>query len=206
MCECLLIRLARACGLKSRSTVTYTTKSDEEYYHVREKRWHEVEYTVVTCAAVPQAMSRRSYSGAQFVLNPEVLRRDAGDDMRLLNYLCNTSTENTEAMEQFLADYTTNVDAGLDYESKAKYINQFSQMRNMFLLLGGALSVVVAVIGVLNFLNAVLTSILSRRREFAVLQSIGMTGRQLVKMLVNEGLWYAALTAVLTLALSLGKT
>lgn len=178
-------------------------EADEEYYHVREKRWHEVEYTVVACATVPQAMSRRSYSGPQFVLNPEVLRRDAGDDMRLLNYLCNTSTENTEAMEQFLADYTTNVDAGLDYESKAKYINQFSQMRNMFLLLGGALSVVVAVIGVLNFLNAVLTSILSRRREFAVLQSIGMTGRQLVKMLVNEGLWYAALTAVLTLALSL---
>lgn len=178
-------------------------EADDEYYHVREKRWHEVEYTVVACVTVPKAMSQRSYSGPQFVLNPDVLRRDAGDDMRLLNYLCNTSTENAETMEQFLADYTTNVNAGLDYESKARYINQFSQTRNMFLLVGGALSVVVAVIGVLNFLNAVLTSILSRRREFAVLQSIGMTGNQLVKMLINEGLWYAALTAVLTLALSL---
>ena len=57
----------------------------------------------------------------------------------------------------------------------------------MFLLLGGALSFIVGLVGVLNFFNAILTGILAPCREFAVLQSIGMTGRQLKGMLIWEG-------------------
>ena len=78
-------------------------------------------------------------------------------------------------------------------------------MRSMFLLLGGALSFIVGLVGVLNFFNAVLTGIIARRRELAVLQAVGMTGRQLRTMLVWEGLLYAlgaaGLALVLTLAL-----
>ena len=58
------------------------------------------------------------------------------------------------------------------------------------MLLGGVLSAVIAVVGILNFLNAVLTGMIARRREFAVLQSIGMTKGQLKRMLVYEGLLY----------------
>lgn len=46
-------------------------------------------------------------------------------------------------------------------------------------------------VGVLNFCNAILTGIMARHREFAVLQSVGMTGGQLKRMLVIEGLCYA---------------
>ena len=46
------------------------------------------------------------------------------------------------------------------------------------------------IVGVLNFVNAMMTSILSRRREFAVLQAVGMTKRQLKAMLVWEGMLY----------------
>ena len=42
---------------------------------------------------------------------------------------------------------------------------------------GGALSFIVGLVGVLNFFNAILTGILARKRELAVLQSIGMTGK-----------------------------
>lgn len=49
---------------------------------------------------------------------------------------------------------------------------------------GGALSLVIGMIGVLNFINFMLTSILTRRREFAMLQSMGMTRRQLSQMLM----------------------
>lgn len=69
----------------------------------------------------------------------------------------------------------------------------------MFLLLGGVLCFIVAVIGILNFLNAILTGIITRRREFAMLQSIGMTGRQLKTMLVWEGLLYALFSLISSL-------
>lgn len=37
-----------------------------------------------------------------------------------------------------------------------------------------------------------ITSIITRRHEFAVIQSIGMTNRQLRRMMVCEGVYYAA--------------
>ena len=55
----------------------------------------------------------------------------------------------------------------------------------------------------LNFFNAVLTGIIARRRELAVLQAVGMTGGQLRAMLVWEGLLYALGAAGLALALAI---
>ena len=106
-------------------------------------------------------------------------------------------------METFLADYTENVDPTLDYESKATYSGEFESMRSMFLLLGGVLSFIVGLVGVLNFFNAILTGIIARRRELAVLQAVGMTGRQLRAMLMWEGLLYALGAAGLALILAL---
>lgn len=57
--------------------------------------------------------------------------------------------------------------------------------------MGSVLSFIIGLVGVLNFLNAILTGILTRHREFAVLQSVGMTGKQLKTMLVIEGLLLA---------------
>ena len=75
-------------------------------------------------------------------------------------------------------------------------------MRAMFLILGGALSFIVGLVGVLNFFNAVLTGIIARRRELAVLQAVGMTARQQRSMLVWEGLLYALGAAGLALLLA----
>ena len=73
----------------------------------------------------------------------------------------------------------------------------------MFVLVGGALNFIVGLVGVLNFFNAILTGIIARKREFAVLQSIGMTGKQLKTMLVYEGLLYALGAAGISLVLTL---
>ena len=73
----------------------------------------------------------------------------------------------------------------------------------MFLLLGSLLSLIVGLIGILNFFNAILTGIITRRREFAVLQAIGMTGRQLKEMLTLEGLLYTLGSLAITLFASI---
>ena len=65
----------------------------------------------------------------------------------------------------------------------------------------GTKEFLLALIGVLNFTGAIVTSLLTRRRELAMLQSVGMTGRQLRQMLVCEGLLYALLTLAVTVSL-----
>ena len=120
----------------------------------------------------------------------------------VMTYVFDVADGTDGSMEAFLKDYTENVQPLFDYESKATYQAEFDSFRTMFLTLGLALSLIIGLVGVLNFLNAVLTGIITRRHEFAVLQAIGMTGKQLKRMLMLEGLYYALLALALSLALS----
>ena len=171
-------------------------------FTARPVRYRDAEYKVTARVTVPSALSYRYYGSDEFILNDETFAADTGTDS-VMYYAFDTSDDTNAAMEDFLSDYTENVNPDLDYESKATYAGEFESMRAMFLLLGGALSFIVGLVGILNFFNAVLTGIIARQRELAVLQSIGMTGRQLRTMLIWEGLLYALGAAGLALLLTL---
>ena len=171
-------------------------------YVERPTKYRDVDYTVAALVTVPSALSYRYYGADEFILNDRTFVQDTGTDS-VMYYAFDTADEANAAMESFLQDYTENVNPELDYESKATYAAEFESMCSMFLLLGGALSFIVGLVGVLNFFNAVLTGIIARRRELAVLQAVGMTGGQLRAMLVWEGLLYALGAAGLALALAI---
>ncbi|HIZ41348.1 MAG TPA: ABC transporter permease [Candidatus Gemmiger excrementigallinarum] len=174
-------------------------------YAERAVKYREVKYTVAALVSVPSALSYRYYGRDEFVLGAETFIRDTGTDS-VMYYAFDTTKASNAAMEAFLKDYTENVNPQFDYESKAIYAAEFESIRSMFLLLGGALSFIVGLVGVLNFFNAILTGITARRRELAVLQSIGMTTRQLRAMLALEGLLYTLGSALLALVLVLVTT
>ena len=118
-----------------------------------------------------------------------------------------TADEADEAeAEQYLSKLTAGAFSPLMYESKATARSEFAQFRQMFLLIGGILCAIIGLVGLLNFFNAMMTGILSRRREFAVLQAVGMTNRQLKTMLIYEGLFYAmsSVAAAFMLSLAVG--
>ena len=171
-------------------------------YAERAIKYRDVDYTVAALVTVPFALSYRYYGADEFVMGADTFVRETGTDS-VMYYAFDTTDEANGPMEAFLADYTGNVDPQFDYESKATYTGEFESTRSMFLLLGGALSFIVGLVGVLNFFNAILTGITARRRELAVLQSIGMTARQLRTMLALEGLLYTLGAALLALALIL---
>jgi len=166
--------------------------------------YEQKDYTVCALVTVPFAISFRygNTGGDNYVLGAEQFKQDTGTDFIML-YSYDVAEETNAAMEEFLADYTETVQSDFDYESKQTYLDEFESFRSMFLTLGGALSFIIGLVGVLNFINAVLTGIMTRKRELAVLQSVGMTGKQLKTMLVYEGLYYTLLALALSLALSL---
>lgn len=51
-----------------------------------------------------------------------------------------------------------------------------------------AISAFVVIFGLLNMVNMLINSAIIRKREFALLQAVGMTNRQLRKMLYREGM------------------
>lgn len=174
----------------------------ENGYVKRAVSYHEVTYTVAAVVTMRNSMSYRFYGEDEFVLGAEAFQRETGVQ-NAMTYLFDTDKKNDAAMEGFLETYTKQINPTLDFESKRSYTSQFTGFRDMFLLVGGALSAVIGLVGILNFLNAVLTSILSRRRELAILQAVGMTGAQLRAMLIREGELYALLAAAVSLLLCL---
>ncbi len=175
---------------------------DDQPYRYRAKTYQDIDYEVAALMTVPHSLSYRYYGADEFVMNHQTFLQDSGTS-NVIYYACDVSDERTADMEAFLSDLTNNRMPHLDYESKATYAAEFDAFRNMFLMLGGVLSFIVGLIGILNFLNAILTSILTRRRELAMLQSIGMTGRQLKAMLIWEGLYYALGALTVSAALSI---
>ena len=154
---------------------------------------YDVYYTVCALVDVPYSMTSRFYTmGYQGVLSVDALRRDAGDDRVLpMLYLFDTPDEGAErAAEGYLAQLTASPGSSLMYESKATHRAHFYEFQMTFVILGGLLCAIIGIVGILNFFNAMMTAILARNREFAVLQAVGMTGRQLEEMLLWEGLLY----------------
>ena len=117
----------------------------------------------------------------------------------LMSYLMNVEDQKEKSYGQFVENYTTTTEPLMDYESKQKYVEEFAGMKNLFVLVGGTLSLVIGLIGILNFINSVLTNVVTRRKEFAMMEAIGMTKKQLLRMLILEGLYYAGITILAVL-------
>lgn len=105
--------------------------------------------------------------------------------------------EKEEAVENYLSDYCSRINHDMQYESKATIEAEYENTKQSYQIVGTALSILLAVIGMMNFANTIITSIVNRKREVAMLQSIGMTKQQTQIMLMEEGLIYILGAAVL---------
>lgn len=142
------------------------------------------------------------WAGSAFYLPADVFKKLTGVDYAM-SYAFDVSDDQETNMEKFLKQYTESVEPTMSYTSKFTVLSGLEGIRSMTILVGGALALVIGLIGILNFINAVLTSILARRREFVTLQCIGMTRRQLKTLLCWEGGYYTIFTAAVSTFLSI---
>ena len=116
-----------------------------------------------------------------------------------LQFMINVEKEYLEADEAYVEQYCDVTNQKLDFKSRKMYLQEFKDMVNMFLIVGGALSAILALIGILNFINLTYTSIHERKQELKILWSVGMTKKQIASMLSFEGMLRMGLAFVLVL-------
>lgn len=145
----------------------------------------------------------RTWGEYTFYLPAEVYKPML-ENPAIMSYAFNVDDSKEQDMESFLKKYTDKIEPTMNYDSKYTMMSSFEGLQNSLVVIGGALCLIIGMVGILNFINSILTSILTRRKEFAMLQSIGMTKKQLRKMLCFEGLYYCIGTAVFTILLSIG--
>lgn len=137
----------------------------------------------------------------QYVI-PSGTFRELYPDNTLRKLYVNVEDGQVDAMQEMLDTYTASVDRTLPVTSRQSMAQQYQEETRSSAVMGNAISIIIALVGVLNFANSMITAIVSRRREFAMIQSVGMTKRQLCRMLVYEGLYYAGLTLLVSWAVS----
>ncbi|MDT3424790.1 putative ABC transport system permease protein [Paenibacillus forsythiae] len=101
--------------------------------------------------------------------------------------------------EQVTAAIAGNKD--LKLESKISMMEMIRSAKLAFYILGGGLSLILALIGLLNFVNIMITGVMARKPELAVLESVGMTSRQIKRLLLLEGAWYSFISLLLVTSL-----
>lgn len=162
-------------------------------------------YDVLAVVRIPSALQTplQVDMGLDYIFpTNELLGNMVPADQPAMKTIFNVDHEHQLATENWLKNYTKNTDTSLDYLSKVTLRQNFDRMINMFRLVGGTLCAILALIGILNFINSITTSILSRYREIAMLQSVGMTGWQVKQILIYEGIGYSILGLLGSLILS----
>lgn len=162
-------------------------------------------YDVLAVVDIPKALETplQVDMGLDYIFpSSELLGNMVAADQSAMKTIFNVDDKNLLATENWLKNYTTNTDTSLDYLSKVTLRQTYDGMINMYRLVGGTLCMILALIGILNFINSMMTSILSRHKEIAMLQSVGMTGSQVKKMLIYEGIGYSVLGLLASLILS----
>lgn len=89
------------------------------------------------------------------------------------------------------------------FTSKPEVIKEFKIMKSAVMIIGLTISFILGLIGILNMVNTMLTSIFSRRTELAMLESMGMSKKQQKKMLMFEGVFYTIISTIIIIPLGL---
>lgn len=132
---------------------------------------------------------------------------------KLYDSISDTATDFTQF--NIISDNTNNIDKltkELDKYSNVNYTNvkeAMKQANNLILvvkiLMYGFISLV-TLIGVTSVFNTISTSMALRKREFAVLRSIGLTNRGFNKILFFESLFFGMKSLIFAIPVSIGVT
>lgn len=73
---------------------------------------------------------------------------------------------------------------------QTELLSEFQQSMTSMNLLATVISFILFLIGIMNFVNVMITNVYVRKQEIAMMESIGMTQNQVKKLLLYEGLYH----------------
>jgi putative ABC transport system permease protein len=186
----------------------FDENGEVRYYHIGDMvnlpkdNGETKEYEVIAIATIPHNMSIKHTHPLtpSFYLPSDVFLSQITQKTPMLTTF-DVADSFEKEMASYLKTYCQEVDSNMEYQSKATVVAEYENTQRTYKTVGVTLSILLAIIGIMNFMNTIITSIIARKREFAMLQSIGMTNSQVKKMLIFEGIMYTGLTLIVTLTL-----
>ena len=161
------------------------------------------QYEVMATVEIPYAFRLQIYDTLDmFYILPTSEFNNFCGTRSPMRCLFNSTDAQEQNIENWLETYTTETEPLLTYKSRKIYKQEFKNLTSMLILTGGLLTGILALIGLLNLVNTMTTSIISRRLELAMLEAVGMTKRTQINGMCIEGVLYATFTGIAGIILS----
>ena len=142
-----------------------------------------------------------SYMGLDFITYDEVGQKLGFNINKGRMYISTNKEENTrKAIKEIAEKYGYTVNDEIEYARK----NEQSMMAMKVFVYGFV--VVISLVSITNIVNTISTNINLRKREFAIIKSIGVTHSGFNKMIYLESLLYGALSLIYGIPIGMGIT
>lgn len=83
-------------------------------------------------------------------------------------------------------------------ESLYESMKTIQEAQGNMMEIGTVIALLLLLVGVLNYVNTIAGSIQNRRLTFSVMESVGMSGKQLRRLLMREGMLYGVFSVLIT--------
>ncbi|MBQ8951352.1 MAG: ABC transporter permease [Eubacterium sp.] len=185
-------------------TQKVVSESGEEFEYISFDNAPVKEYEIYAVVEIPIALGLRCYStfDCDYILPEDEFRELNGSDWNAMRVVMDVEDSKEGYVNDWLKNYTTTVEPALDYDSKESVTEEYASFGRMFKVVGAVIAGVLGLIGLMNFANTIITSIIVRSRELAMLEAVGMTGKQQRISLMKEGCRYFVWSAVVSLIIS----
>ncbi|WP_207704308.1 ABC transporter permease [Candidatus Enterococcus ferrettii] len=153
--------------------------------------------TIVAAGRLPEKIDH----SASFIASDETIQ--ALSDNNLIKFL------DIKADSQRISEVKKELEAikgeseFYELESYEDTLKTWESATMMTVGAGYSILLVLAVVGIMNLVNTTIDSILSRKKELGVMQAIGMSNKQMRKMLQLESLFYAG--GIIVMSVGIGS-
>jgi putative ABC transport system permease protein len=144
--------------------------------------------------------SSTSFSGPEILISNSFLQQYFSEP-----HILSVDMNAESTYEESIYNAITDLSKSNEIEMISRYAarKDMQDAKTIMIVLGGGVSLILGLIGIFNFINVMSVGIITRKQEFATLESIGMSKAQLKAMLRNEGIGYAVIT--ITCCITIGN-
>lgn len=141
-----------------------------------------------------------AFSDNMFMVPMEVVEKFSDYNL-VSSYDIAIDKKKQEEVNKELEDIVKQSNGTLELESYEKIVEEWKSSMDLMSQAVYAFMIILGMVGILNLINTMIYSIHTRRKELGILQTIGMSEKQLMKMLQMEGIFYTIGTLIVSLGI-----
>ncbi|MBV7275233.1 ABC transporter permease [Clostridiaceae bacterium UIB06] len=157
------------------------------------------EFTIAAIVSYNTRWLGYTAGGPQFITHEASYSRILKDD-RIGKLCIDINNDSYNSVKKSLESILKGNDNAIFFDRKEYKQKQDLEYKGMGLAVVSLISII-GLIGILNSINTMFTSIMTRKKEFGMMEAVGLSKTQLRKLLQIEGLYYCGISIIVSVVL-----